>query len=729
MAHEVRIGWMSRNSNRAHSRSAATRLPVALSFGAVLMLGLGTSLLEGCGAGVFQTTPKSTGQQTPSIAVSPVVVTLTGGQTQQFTVDDSGSQSPVVWSAIPVNAGDAVGTITQSGVYTAPAGLAQPAQVTIKASLASTPTVAASATVNIPACTVQITPSNPTVTAGTTQAFSASGCGSSYLWSVNGQSGGSQSSGTISSQGVYVSPSIDPGAPVTITATSTLNTSLTAAALVTVANPTLAAYQGATYAQTLAGWNASLLPWIENLSGLTWDPVKAQWTPMPNWSAGTLGIAPNVYYLEEAIRPATRMAILHQDISLIEELAKFHTALLQLRTITLGDYIGGAPANSVIFIDGPSTARTFAWYEPYSPTQVRIRDCQTCNAQYLSTAARLIRAIAEMPAAQRTAPMLTFVQQFSGFLVSDQLIRMMYGTTAWSHWDNPAIPQPAVSAWTFLAATGYRPAPPLRFEAAMTDMELWMVASSAEALAADQAAPELNILDATTREKLQTAVTAGVAVMQARCHHVTAPDGADVLSAFAGDYDDHPDYAYAGNLGAAQPSAPAPIDGLGWDSSHAYRLPVIFRTLYETQAATGVTFPTRSDLVALGNTYVHLAYDGNKQLPGFSTFIDGWDGWFAVEAPDIPSGYPPSQYCQAVGDPDNCLTPGTLQGWGELAYVNPDLAALQQRLINLAYDDSATTAAFKHQRYYYASQEYSANGANYPLLMVYVAGDAAERLK
>jgi hypothetical protein len=423
------------------------------------------------------------------------------------------------------------------------------------------------------------------------------------------------------------------------------------------------------------------------------------------------------------------MAIIHQDIALIEELAKFHTALLQQRTITLGDYIGGAPANSVIFIDGPSTARTFAWYETYSATQVRIRDCQTCNAQYLSTAARLMRAIAEMPASQRTAPMLTFVQQFSGFLVSEQLLRLMYGTTPWSHWDNAVIPQPVVSAWTFLAATGYRPAAPLRFESAMTDMELWMVASSAEVLAADQAAPELNILDGTTREKLHTAVTAGVALMQTRCHHMTAPDGADVLSAFAGDYDDHPDYAYAGNLGAAQPAAPAPGIGLGWDSSHAYRFPVIFRSLYETQSATGVTFPSKSDLVALGNTYVHLAYDGNQQLPGFSSFIDGWDGWYGVAAPDIPSGYPPSQYCKASGDPDNCLTPGTVQGWGELAFVNPDLASLSQRLINLAYDDSAATAAFKHQRYYYASQEYSANGANYPLLMVYVAGDAAERLK
>jgi hypothetical protein len=352
-----------------------------------------------------------------------------------------------------------------------------------------------------------------------------------------------------------------------------------------------------------------------------------------------------------------------------------------------------------------------------------------CNAQYLFTAARLLRAIAQMPAADRTPPLANFVQQYSSFLVSDQLLRMLYGSTPWSDCDNPSIPQPVVSAWAFLAATGYRPAAPDTFQAAMTDTELWLVASSAEVLEANRDAPELNLLDNTAQAQLQQAVTAGVALIQARCHHMVAPDGSDVLSLFAGDFDGHPDYAYAGVTTPEQPTAPAPKTGLSWDISHSYRFPVIFRTLYETSDATGVTFPAMNDLVALGNSYVHLAWNGNAQLPAFNNFVDGWNGWFGVEEADIANGYPPYQYCQARQNPDNCLIAGAVQGWGELAAVNPSVAAFSQALIDLAYDDSAVTAAFKDQHYYYAGQRYSANSATYPQLMVYVAADSAERLQ
>jgi len=566
---------------------------------------------------------------------------------------------------------------------------------------------------------------------GAQQIFTAAACGTiqqNWQWTVNGIAGGNSIQGTISANGLYIAPAINPGRSVTIAAVDTVNGLSRGTATITITNPTLVPFVGASYMQTLQAWNASLLPWVESLSGLSWDPGPRMWSATPDWTMPPEGIASNVYYLEEALRPVTRMAIVRQDISLMEELAMFHVALLQLRTTTIGNMLQNAAPLSVIFIDGPATTRTFAWYEPLSSTQVRLRDCQTCNAQYLSTASRLLRAIAEMPAAKRTEPLINFVQQYSSFLVADQLLRLMYGNTSWSHWDSPNIPQPVVSSWAFLAATGYEPPDPIKYEAAMTDIELWLVADSAEVLEANYAAPDLNILDSNSKLQLQQAVIAGVALMQARCHHAVSPDGADVLSAFAGDYDDHPDYAYSAITTSAQPPSPEQKRGLGWDISHAYRLPIIFRTLYETRAATGVSFPQMNDLVALANSYVHLAFNGNETLPAFNNYIDGWNGWFAVEEPSIQNGYPPYQSCQAGQDPDNCLTAGTMQGWGELAYINPSLASLSQTLINLAYDDSSATAAFKAQHYTYAGQQYSANSGTYPLLMVYVAADSAERL-
>src|SRR5208283_2121757 len=127
-------------------------------------------------------------------------------------------------------------------------------------------------------------------------------------------------------------------------------------------------------------------------------------------------------------------------------------------------------------------------------------------------------------------------------------------------------------------------------------------------------------------------------------------------------------------------------------------------------------------------SYVHLAFNGNSQLPAFNNFLDGWNAWFRVGEADLPSGYPPEQYCDATVTPINCLTAGSVQGWGQLAFADPQLAALFQNLVNLAYDDAAYTVAFKNQHYWYGGP-YSANADVYPWLMIYVVGDSAERLQ
>jgi hypothetical protein len=283
-----------------------------------------------------------------------------------------------------------------------------------------------------------------------------------------------------------------------------------------------------------------------------------------------------------------------------------------------------------------------------------------------------------------------------------------------------------VSAWQFLAQTGYEPPYPNKYQAAMQDTELWLVADSAEVIGADAAAPELSILNSTTRAQLQQAVLAGVSLMQARCHHEVSADGADVLSVFAGDYDDYSSVAYSSYTGPQLPTTPDPMYGLSWDVSHSYRFPIVFRSLYETRGATGATFPALNDLVALANTYVHLTFTGNPKLPVFNNFLDGWNGWFDVDDPSL-SGYPPEEYCNSSQTPNNCLTPGAVQGWGQLAFANPNLANLIQDVVNLAYDDSPETVTFKNQHYYY-TEPYSVNGAVYPWLMIWIAGDSAERL-
>lgn len=96
------------------------------------------------------------------------------------------------------------------------------------------------------------------------------------------------------------------------------------------------------------------------------------------------------------------MAIAKQNIPLMEELADFHMALL--------------------------------------------RESQPAGVQYISAAARLLRAIAEMPAASRTAPLNNLALRYSPFLFSEQLFRLLYGQTWRAHWQNPTIGNPVVTA-------------------------------------------------------------------------------------------------------------------------------------------------------------------------------------------------------------------------------------------------------------------------------------------
>ena len=684
--------------------------------------GFAISILLLCGCGSVSIPLTARGALEATLVITPDEVVLMQGAQQQFLTNTT--KSTVSWRLADKPWG---GTITAAGLFTAPPYVTKATRFTI---IASTPDAQdSSASVTVSPCTATIQPSIRTMPTGATQQFLVVGCPTAGRWSVNGIASGNLTTGTISSEGEYQAPRIDPGFPINIGYEQNNSMSVTLNVIFSVTNRPLPQYVGVTYATTLASWNASLLPWVERLSGLDWDTASRRWLENPQWFAGASGIAPNVYYLEEALRPITRMATMHHDLNLLDELAAFHTALLQYRTTSVGNLRSGATSGSTLFIDGLASDRTFAWYEPQGPHEVRIRDCQTCNAQYLSTAARLLRAIAELPPGSRSPAMLTFTRSYAVFLVSEQLLRLLYGTTAWSHWNNPTIPQPAVAAWDFLAKTAYRPIQPLRYQAALTDIELWLIADAAETLSADQAAPDLNILDETTRRQLKTAVTAGVSLLAARSHHQTAPDGADVLSVLAGDYDDHPDYAYSGDTGPDQPTSPAPMTGLSWDISHSYRLPILFRTLFETKAATGLDFPQRNDLVALANAYVHLASDGDQQEPQFHNFLDGWDGWFQADGTNARSGYPPSKDCVASGDPDNCLIPGALQGWGELAFINPDLAALSQRLVDLAYLDSGPVQAFKRKHYFYAGQPYAIQAGLYPQLMIYVAADAAERLR
>ncbi len=179
---------------------------------------------------------------TVSVSVSPSSARVLTKGTQAFsaTVTNTGIL-PVIWRVNGIIGGNATfGTISSSGVYTAPAVLPSPAIVTISATStdASGTTGTAQVTLISP-YVVTLSPATATVTTGGTNLlFTATinGAASNAVnWLVDGIAGGNATVGTISSTGVYTPPATVPSAgTVTVTAVAQGDVGSSASAQITV---------------------------------------------------------------------------------------------------------------------------------------------------------------------------------------------------------------------------------------------------------------------------------------------------------------------------------------------------------------------------------------------------------------------------------------------------------------------------------------------------------------
>ncbi len=211
----------------------------------------------GCGGGGGSS---SQDYSNASLTLSPVVASVAVGGTQQFNAALVETTGAPFWSVAPsVSAG--AGTITQTGLYTAPAappvinyggGAGQQGVVTISAtSLYPKPGTLLGATVGdsetfvitAPSITVGITPATVTVPLGAAVKFQPYAVGSlnrGYTLQVNGITGGSSTVGTIVTDninaGLYTAPAAMPmtGSTVTITVISQADPTKTGKAVVTL---------------------------------------------------------------------------------------------------------------------------------------------------------------------------------------------------------------------------------------------------------------------------------------------------------------------------------------------------------------------------------------------------------------------------------------------------------------------------------------------------------------
>jgi hypothetical protein len=187
----------------------------------------------------------STGPAVVTIALLPTQVSVPLSQSQQAIVTGTSNKS-VTWFAGGIAGGSATaGTISPSGLYTAPSSMPSPPTVTVTASSNADSSATASAVVTLTGgIVIEISPTSATVPTGAGQAFTASIAGAgapsnAVTWSVNGVIGGNSTLGTIVSNGaasaLYVAPAVPPSpSTVSVTVTSVADLSKSATASVTI---------------------------------------------------------------------------------------------------------------------------------------------------------------------------------------------------------------------------------------------------------------------------------------------------------------------------------------------------------------------------------------------------------------------------------------------------------------------------------------------------------------
>jgi hypothetical protein len=195
---------------------------LALSVGRVFIVAVFAVGVPGCGGGGSSTT---TPPQTVTVAVTSSGSSVLLGNMQQFTAKVTGTSSTAVsWSVNGISGGNtALGTISSTGLYTAPQDLPTPPNVTIRATSQANNGASGNAVLTIDSDISVSVAANPSIIssvfpAGTLQLLatisSAGHPDAKVNWAVNGVANGNSAVGTIAvtcaETALYTAPNTAP---------------------------------------------------------------------------------------------------------------------------------------------------------------------------------------------------------------------------------------------------------------------------------------------------------------------------------------------------------------------------------------------------------------------------------------------------------------------------------------------------------------------------------------
>jgi hypothetical protein len=263
------------------------------TFSALLILFLLT--IAGCGG-------SSTVPPVIYITISPLNASVPIGNTLQFSETTSGSATTdVAWQVNGIAGGNSTyGTISATGLYTAPATVPDPGTVVVTVvSLANTTYIANANVTIVSGIAVAVSPATANLGLGQTQQFMAAVTGNAnagVVWKAGGVTGGNAASGTITAGGLYTAPATaTTPLGVTITATSVVDPSKSGTATVTVHGGVAVSLEP-NPVTVLTNHTVQFVPAISGSAntGLTWqvNGINGGGPSIGTISAGGLYLAP-----------------------------------------------------------------------------------------------------------------------------------------------------------------------------------------------------------------------------------------------------------------------------------------------------------------------------------------------------------------------------------------------------------------------------------------------------
>lgn len=180
-----------------------------------------------------------------SVSITPKSAQVASGGQLQFSATVTGStNTAVLWTISGTGcSGVACGTITTTGLYTAPATLPTPPSIAVKATATADPSASASAAVTlVPAASISVSPPSAQMKPGAQLQFTAKVSGTSstvVIWSISGSGCSESGCGGISATGLYTAPVNAPNPPiVAVTATLLSDPTKSGSATVTITSGT-----------------------------------------------------------------------------------------------------------------------------------------------------------------------------------------------------------------------------------------------------------------------------------------------------------------------------------------------------------------------------------------------------------------------------------------------------------------------------------------------------------